>query len=276
MSGAGPRHVGQRARGPRLLRHRQPAAGAHRQGRRARPRWQQPAALRLRRRRAHRLVRRGPRRGARRAARPRRAHAGAVPRGVRRRARSAGSTRRAARTRSPTRSDCSRASRRSARSSRSSRAAPTSSSTRRCSTCTSSGTGSSRSSPPTPPPTSLQVDIVSFGFKHGLPLDVDLVFDCRFLPNPHWVDELRPLDGRDAPVRDYVMSQDDAQGVPRRAAATLRADAPGVRARGQGVPVDRARLHRRPAPQRRDGRGARRHPRRPRLPAPHPPPGRRP
>ena len=59
--------------------------------------------------------------------------------------------------------------------------------------------------------TSLQVDIVSFGFKHGLPLDVDLVFDCRFLPNPHWVDELRPLDGRDAPVRDYVMSQDDAK-----------------------------------------------------------------
>ncbi len=57
---------------------------------------------------------------------------------------------------------------------------------------------------------SLQVDIVSFGFKHGLPLDVDLVFDCRFLPNPHWVDELRPLDGRDGPVRDYVMGQDDA------------------------------------------------------------------
>jgi UPF0042 nucleotide-binding protein len=57
----------------------------------------------------------------------------------------------------------------------------------------------------------LQVDIVSFGFKHGLPLDVDLVFDCRFLPNPHWVDELRPLDGRDAPVRDYVMSQEDAK-----------------------------------------------------------------
>ena len=59
--------------------------------------------------------------------------------------------------------------------------------------------------------TSLQVDIVSFGFKHGLPLDVDLVFDCRFLPNPHWVDELRPLDGRDAPVRDYVMSQEEAK-----------------------------------------------------------------
>lgn len=57
----------------------------------------------------------------------------------------------------------------------------------------------------------LQVEVVSFGFKHGLPLDVDLVFDCRFLPNPHWVDALRPLDGRDAPVRDYVMGQPESQ-----------------------------------------------------------------
>ena len=57
----------------------------------------------------------------------------------------------------------------------------------------------------------LQVSIVSFGFKHGLPLDVDLVFDCRFLPNPHWVEELRPLDGRDAPVRDYVLGRPETQ-----------------------------------------------------------------
>ena len=59
--------------------------------------------------------------------------------------------------------------------------------------------------------TSLQIDIVSFGFKYGLPLDVDLVFDCRFLPNPHWVDDLRPLDGRNRAVRDYVLAQDDAK-----------------------------------------------------------------
>lgn len=55
--------------------------------------------------------------------------------------------------------------------------------------------------------THLQTNIVSFGYKHGLPLDVDLVFDCRFLPNPHWVDELRPLTGLDAPVREYVIDQ---------------------------------------------------------------------
>ena len=54
---------------------------------------------------------------------------------------------------------------------------------------------------------SLQTNIVSFGFKHGLPLDVDLVFDCRFLPNPHWVESLRPLPGTDPKVRRYVMKQ---------------------------------------------------------------------
>jgi len=53
----------------------------------------------------------------------------------------------------------------------------------------------------------LQTSIVSFGYKHGLPIDVDLVFDCRFLPNPHWVDELRPLTGTDPSVRDYVLAQ---------------------------------------------------------------------
>jgi RNase adapter protein RapZ len=53
----------------------------------------------------------------------------------------------------------------------------------------------------------LQTSIVSFGYKHGLPLDVDVVFDCRFLPNPHWVETLRPLPGTDPKVRRYVMKQ---------------------------------------------------------------------
>jgi RNase adapter protein RapZ len=53
----------------------------------------------------------------------------------------------------------------------------------------------------------LPTSIVSFGYKHGLPMDVDLVFDCRFLPNPHWVDDLRPLPGTDPRVRDYVLQQ---------------------------------------------------------------------
>jgi UPF0042 nucleotide-binding protein len=53
----------------------------------------------------------------------------------------------------------------------------------------------------------MQTKIVSFGYKHGLPIDVDIVFDCRFLPNPHWVEELRPLTGVDASVREYVLGQ---------------------------------------------------------------------
>jgi UPF0042 nucleotide-binding protein len=53
----------------------------------------------------------------------------------------------------------------------------------------------------------LHVSVVSFGYKHGVPVDVDLVFDVRFLPNPHWIDALRPLTGTDAPVRDFVLAQ---------------------------------------------------------------------
>jgi UPF0042 nucleotide-binding protein len=53
----------------------------------------------------------------------------------------------------------------------------------------------------------MQLAVESFGFKHGLPLDADVVFDVRFLPNPHWVDELRPLTGLDEPVIRYVLDQ---------------------------------------------------------------------
>jgi len=55
--------------------------------------------------------------------------------------------------------------------------------------------------------TPMRTTVMSFGYKHGLPLDVDLVLDCRFLPNPHWVEELRPLTGLDGPVADHVTEQ---------------------------------------------------------------------
>jgi UPF0042 nucleotide-binding protein len=58
------------------------------------------------------------------------------------------------------------------------------------------------------PDAGMQITLMSFGYKHGLPLDTDLVIDCRFLPNPHWVEDLRPLRGTDEPVRDYVMGQE--------------------------------------------------------------------
>ena len=57
----------------------------------------------------------------------------------------------------------------------------------------------------------MQVSVLSFGFKHGLPADVDMVLDCRFLPNPHWVDELRPLTGTDDAVREHVLGSELAQ-----------------------------------------------------------------
>ena len=57
----------------------------------------------------------------------------------------------------------------------------------------------------------LTVSLISFGFKHGTPLDVDTIFDVRFLPNPHYDPELRPLTGHDAPVRDAVLGQADAR-----------------------------------------------------------------
>ncbi|HEU0192029.1 MAG TPA: RNase adapter RapZ [Mycobacterium sp.] len=56
----------------------------------------------------------------------------------------------------------------------------------------------------------ISITVESFGFKYGLPMDADMVMDVRFLPNPHWVDELRPHTGQHPAVRDYVLSQPGA------------------------------------------------------------------
>lgn len=58
---------------------------------------------------------------------------------------------------------------------------------------------------------SLEMSLVSFGYKYGLPLDADMVFDLRFLPNPFWVDELRDRDGTDPMVRDFVLGQPESE-----------------------------------------------------------------
>ncbi len=57
----------------------------------------------------------------------------------------------------------------------------------------------------------MRTTITSFGYKHGLPRDADLILDCRFLPNPHWIPELRPLTGLDGPVREHVLSHEVTQ-----------------------------------------------------------------
>jgi len=62
----------------------------------------------------------------------------------------------------------------------------------------------------------MQTAVVSFGFKHGIPLDVDLVFDCRFLPNPHWVPGLRTLSGLDEQVRAYVLENEETTALLSR------------------------------------------------------------
>ena len=63
---------------------------------------------------------------------------------------------------------------------------------------------------------SLSVHCISFGFKFGIPMEADLVFDVRCLPNPFYDEALRPLTGLDAPVRDYVMEKEETQGFVSR------------------------------------------------------------
>jgi UPF0042 nucleotide-binding protein len=55
----------------------------------------------------------------------------------------------------------------------------------------------------------LKVNILSFGYKYGIPVDADLVMDCRFIPNPHWIPELRPLNGLDMPVSENVLNAEN-------------------------------------------------------------------
>ena len=77
------------------------------------------------------------------------------------------------------------------------------------------------------------VTVVSFGYKHGVPPDADLVVDMRFLPNPHWIPELREHDGRDAEVRDYVLSQEGAEEFLERYMDILRLVGAGYRREGK-------------------------------------------
>ncbi len=79
----------------------------------------------------------------------------------------------------------------------------------------------------------VQVSLVSFGYKHGLPRDADLVLDVRFLPNPHWIDRLRPLPGTDPRVRSYVRSQHAYGEFMRRLKGLLDAVVPGYVSEGK-------------------------------------------
>ncbi|MEP7033905.1 MAG: RNase adapter RapZ [Actinomycetota bacterium] len=84
-----------------------------------------------------------------------------------------------------------------------------------------------------PPEQGLQVSLISFGYKYGSPRDADLVLDVRFLPNPHWIDELRPLPGTDDRVRTYVKGQQTYREFMRRLRSLLGFMVPGFVAEGK-------------------------------------------
>jgi UPF0042 nucleotide-binding protein len=79
----------------------------------------------------------------------------------------------------------------------------------------------------------LRIDIVTFGFKYGIPLEADLVFDVRFLTNPYWEPELKPLSGLEEPVRDFVLGQPTASRFLDLVAELLELTAPAYRAEGK-------------------------------------------
>jgi UPF0042 nucleotide-binding protein len=82
-------------------------------------------------------------------------------------------------------------------------------------------------------PTDMQTTVQSFGFKYGLPIDADVVLDVRFLPNPHWIPELRAHTGQDEPVRDYVLSRDGASDYMSSAHSLVAITAEGYRQEGK-------------------------------------------
>jgi UPF0042 nucleotide-binding protein len=75
--------------------------------------------------------------------------------------------------------------------------------------------------------------VVSFGYSHGLPTDADLVLDCRFLPNPHWIEELRPHTGLEAPVRDFVLGRAETRRFLDRLQPLLSDLLPAYEAEGK-------------------------------------------
>jgi RNase adapter protein RapZ len=79
----------------------------------------------------------------------------------------------------------------------------------------------------------LRVSVVSFGYKYGMPVDADMVADCRFLPNPYWVEELAPLTGQDAPVRDYILGQPGAKEFLDAFVGALQVALPGFEREGK-------------------------------------------
>ena len=106
------------------------------------------------------------------------------------------------------------------------------------------------------PGAQLVVTVLSFGFKHGIPVDSDLLFDVRFLPNPHFVPALRPHTGRDAEVVRFLDRSTATHEFLEHTLNLLKFLVPQYVHEGKIVPDDWHRLHRRAAPIRRHGGSA--------------------
>jgi RNase adapter protein RapZ len=79
----------------------------------------------------------------------------------------------------------------------------------------------------------LRVNVLSFGYKYGIPVDADLVMDCRFIQNPHWIPELRPMNGLDAPVSENVLQSKNVQEFLTRYEALFETMADGFFSEGR-------------------------------------------
>ena len=79
----------------------------------------------------------------------------------------------------------------------------------------------------------LRINVLSFGYKYGIPVDADLVLDCRFIPNPHWIPELRPLTGLDAPVSERVLNSEGVADFVQSYVSVVQRMIPGYLREGK-------------------------------------------
>jgi RNase adapter protein RapZ len=80
---------------------------------------------------------------------------------------------------------------------------------------------------------SVRVNVLSFGYKYGIPVDADLVLDCRFIPNPHWIPELRPLTGLDDKVKDNVLANTGVSDFVQSYVSVINQMLPGYMREGK-------------------------------------------
>lgn len=85
--------------------------------------------------------------------------------------------------------------------------------------------------------TTMQINLLSFGFKNGVPRDVDMIFDVRFMPNPHWVPELKPKTGREQIIQDYVLTPEVSQKFMTQLKEMLGTLLPAFKAEGKSYLV---------------------------------------